>query len=241
MDVGLRHQFDRTEQTVQTPEVLVFKPGCTGILVAGDRYDVLSVMQQVGDIKLVGSESVFAVTCEQTVDPYVDCGCHSMEDDGDASSGLLGVRKTLGHNELPAVERHVIVLRNIRLQRILVAVPRILDIHVLVLQQACHLQMARNLGAAERGIIEVLSNEWLFVEVDVGTLYDFDAPFSVKALREIGVLVTLRIMREALVVGMCRSAVDFEHSRVGQPRLGCVLNTIAVCHVSCFLSLLRCE
>ena len=118
-----------------------------------------------------------------------------MEDDGDASSGLLGVRKTLGHNELPAVERHVIVFRNIRLQRILVAVPRILDIHVLVLQQACHLQMARNLGAAERGIIEVLSNEWLFVEVDVGSLYDFDAPFSVKALREIGVLVTLRIMR----------------------------------------------
>ena len=164
-----------------------------------------------------------------------------MEDDGDASSGLLGIRKTLGHNELPAVERHVIVFRNIRLQRILVAVPRILDIHVLVLQQACHLQMARNLGAAERGIIEVLSNEWLFVEVDVGSLYDFDAPFSVKALREIGVLATLRIMREALVVGMCRRAVDFEHSRVGQPRLGCVLNTIAVCHVSYFLSLLRCE
>ena len=241
MNVGLRRQFDGAEQSVQTPEVLVFKPGCAGILVAGDRYDVLSVMQQVGDIKLVGSESVLAVTCEQAVDPYVDCGCHSMEDDGDASSGLLGVRKTLGHNELLAVERHVIVFRNIRLQRILVAVPRILDIHVLVLQQACHLQMARNLGAAERGIIEVLSNEWLFAEVDVGSLHDFDAPFSVKALREIGVLATLRIMREALVVGMCRRAVDFEHSRVGQPRLGCVLNTIAVCHVSCFLSLLRCE
>ena len=241
MNVGLRRQFDGAEQSVQTPEVLVFKPGCAGILVAGDRHNVLSVMQQVGDIKLVGSESVLAVTCEQAVDPYVDCGCHSMEDDGDASSGLLGVRKTLGHNELPAVERHVIVFRNIRLQRILVAVPRILDIHVLVLQQACHLQMARNLGAAESGIIEVFGNEWLFAEVDVGSLYDLDAPFSVKALREIGVLATLRIMREALVVGMCRRAVDFEHSRVGQPRLGCVLNTIAVCHVSCFLSLLRCE
>ena len=164
-----------------------------------------------------------------------------MEDDGDASSGLLGVRKTLGHDELLAVERHVIVFRNIRLQRILVAIPRILDIHVLVLQQACHLQMARNLGAVESGIIEVFGNEWLFVEIDVRSLYDLDAPFSVKALREIGVLTALRIMRETLVVGMGRRAVDLEHSRVGQPCLGCVLNTIAVCHVFCFLSLLRCE
>ena len=47
--------------------------------------------------------------------------------------------------------------------------------------------------------------------------------------------------KETLMVGMGRRAVDLEHSRVGQPRLGCVLNTIAVCHVSCFLSLLRCE
>lgn len=44
----------------------------------------------------------------------------------------------------------------------------------------------------------------------------------------------LRIMRETLVVGMGRRAVDLEHSRVGQPCLGCVLNTIAVCHVFCF-------
>ena len=241
MDVGLRSQFDGAEQSVQTPEVLIFKPGCAGILVASDRHDVLSVMQQVGDVKLVGSESVLAVTCEQAVDPYVDCGCHSVEDDGDASTELLGVRKRLGHNELPAVERHVIVFRNIRLQRILVAVPRILDIHVLVLQQACHLQMTRNLSAAESGIIEVFGNEWLFVEVDVGSLHDLDAPFSVKALREIGVLAALRIMREILVVGMGRGAIDLEHSRVGQPRLGCMLNTIAVCHVSCFLSLLPCE
>ena len=90
--------------------------------------------------------------------------------------------------------------------------------------------MARNLGAVESGIIEVFGNEWLFVEVDVGSLYDLDAPFSVKALREIGVLTTLRIMRETLVVGMGRRTVDLEHSRVGQPRLGCMLNTI--CHVS---------
>ena len=114
------------------------------------------------------------------------------------------------------------------------AIPRILDIHVLVLQRACHLQMARNLGAVESGIIEVFGNEWLFVEIDVRSLYDLDAPFSVKALREIGVLTALRIMRETLVVGMGRRAVDLEHSRVGQPCLGCVLNTIAVCHVFCF-------
>ena len=101
--------------------------------------------------------------------------------------------------------------------------------------------MTRNLSAAESGIIEVFGNEWLFVEVDVGSLHDLDAPFSVKALREIGVLAALRIMREILVVGMGRGAIDLEHSRVGQPRLGCMLNTIAVCHVSCFLSLLRCE
>ena len=125
----------------------------------------------------------------------------------------------------------MVVLRNIRFRRILVAIPRVLNVHVLVVHQSRHLQVSGNLDAFEGGIVEVLPYEGLLVEFDVGCLNDLDPPFAVEALPQIGPFVGLRIVCVAFVVGMRRDAVDLEYGRIGEPGLGCVFDAGFVCHV----------
>ena len=232
LDVHMRAggEFDGAEQAVQTPEVLILKPGGAGVFVAGDGHDVLPVVQQFGDVELIGREAVLAIADERAVDPHVDRRGHAVEHDRHRSAGLLGVCHGGGDGELPAVERDVIVLRDVRFQRVLVAVPRILDVHVLVVHQTGRLQVARNLDTLERGVVERLGRRGFLFEVDVGGLNDLDPPLAVKALLEIGPLSALGVAGVPLVAGMGRSPVHLEHRRVGQPSLRCAIDMCDVCH-----------
>ena len=127
-----------------------------------------------------------------------------MEGEADRAVVFQRARKLRVERESTAVDRHMVVFRNIWRLRILVTVPRILDVDVLVLEIAGHLQVARHLDRAEIAIL------------DVGCLNDLDPPFAVEALLRLA-----RLADDISVAGMCRLAVRCEHRRIGEPACTC--------------------
>ena len=101
------------------------------------------------------------------------------------------------------------------------AVPRVLNIHVLVVHVSRVLQVGWHVDAAESGIVEILGCERLFLKIDVGGLHHFHAPFAVEALLQIARLADRGNVRKGHVIGMCRRAIHCEHRGVGEPRGGC--------------------
>ncbi len=214
-------EFHGTEQAVQTPVILIFQPGCACVFVAGDGHDVFAVVQRFGDIEFVRGVAVFAVADEYAVDPHVDRGGHAVERDADGAAILTGRIKTLGDGERAAIQCHMVGFGNVRLLRILMAVPRVLNIHVLVVHISRVLQVGGHVDAAESGIVEILGCERLFLKIDVGGLHHFHAPFAVEALLQIARLADRGNVRKGHVIGMCRRAIHCEHRGVGEPRGGC--------------------
>jgi len=157
-----------------------------------------------------------------------------MDQDGAGPACGLGAGQSVGDREFPAVERHMVAFRHVRFERVLVAVPRVLDVHVLVVHQTSRLQVSRNLDAFECGVVEVFGHERLLMEVDVGGLHHLHPPFAVKALPEIRTFIALRHVRAIAMSRMCRHAVDREDGGVGEPSFRGVLHAGLFCHDSCF-------
>ena len=219
-------ELDGAEQAVQSPEILVFQPGCARIFVAGDGERVLgfggiggvaiAVSQRFRHIEFARRESVLAITHEYAVKPYVDRGCRAMERQAHRAPVPQCARKLRVERESTAVDRHMVVFRNIWRLRILVTVPRILDVDVLVLEIAGHLQVARHLDRAEIAILEIDGRERSAFHVHVARLFDTNLPFAVEALLRLA-----RLADDISVAGMCRLAVRCEHRRIGEPACTC--------------------
>ena len=185
-------ELDGAEQAVQSPEILVFQPRGARIFVAGDGERMLgfggiggvaiAVSQRFRHIEFARRESVLAVTHERAVKPYVDRGGGTVEGEADRAVVFQRARKLRVERESTAVDRHMVVFRNIWRLRILVTVPRILDVDVLVLEIAGHLQVARHLDRAEIAILEIDGRERSAFHVHVARLFDTNLPFAVEAL-----------------------------------------------------------
>ncbi len=76
----------------------------------------------------------------------------------------------------------MIVFGNVRLLRILMAIPWILNIHVLVLQISGHLQMLRHVDRTKIGIVEVSCGERRVFHVDGCGLSNVYFPYTVEIL-----------------------------------------------------------
>lgn len=139
-------ELDGAEQAVQSPEILVFQPRGARIFVAGDGERMLgfggiggvaiAVSQRFRHIEFARRESVLAVTHERAVKPYVDRGGGTVEGEADRAVVFQRARKLRVERESTAVGAILVVFRNIWRLRILVTVPRILDVDVLVLEIA---------------------------------------------------------------------------------------------------------
>ena len=106
----------------------------------------------------------------------------------------------------------MIVFGNVRLLRILMAIPWILNIHVLVLQISGHLQMLRHVDRTKIGIVEVSCGERRVFHVDVGCLSDVYFPFAVKILLRFG-----GFAQEIPMIGVRGLAIHREYGRIGEP------------------------
>ena len=219
-------ELDGAEQAVQSPEILVFQPRGARIFVAGDGERMLgfggiggvaiAVSQRFRHIEFARRESVLAVTHERAVKPYVDRGGGTVDGEADRAVVFQRARKLRVERESTAVDRHMVVFRNIWRLRILVTVPRILDVDVLVLEIAGHLQVARHLDRAEIAILEIDGRERSAFHVHVARLFDTNLPFAVEALLRLA-----RLADDISVAGMCRLAVRCEHRRIGEPACTC--------------------
>ncbi len=229
MRAGLCHELDRTEQAVQTPEVLVFQPGRAGIFEACDDERMLRALvavQYARDVEFIRRETVLAVADEHAVEPYVDRGGHAMEDEIDGAIVLQVARQRLAERETATVDRDVVVVGNVRLLRVLMAIPWVLHVDVLVLEVSSHLQVPRHVDAAEIVGRVARRGERRVLHIDLCGLRDAHVPFAVEALRRIG-----GFPDGIPMIGMRRFAVHRENRRVGEPvRAGLVCLFDCCCH-----------
>ena len=134
-------EFDAAIQSVQAPEVLVFEPCCATEFEARDGKGVVAFLNGIGHVEFTRCEGIFGVADECTVQPHVDGGGCGVEGERDLTVFADGAGHGCGRREFPAVQRHVVVLRNVRLLRILMAVPWVLHVDVLRFQQALGFQI----------------------------------------------------------------------------------------------------
>ena len=213
MHARLCGELHGTEQAVQTPEILIFQPRGARVFVAGDGEHVVAVnVQRFGDVEFVRRETVLAIADEGAVKPHVDRSGHAVEGDADGAAIFQRCGERTVEREGTAVDRHMIVFGNVRLLRILMAIPWILHIHIFVLQIAGHLQVFGHVDRAETGIVEVSCGERRVFHVDVGCLSDVYFPFAVEILLWFG-----GFAQEIPMIGVRGLAIHREYGRIGEP------------------------
>ena len=213
MHARLCGEFHGTEQAVQTPEILIFQPRGARVFIAGDGKNVGAVnVQRFGDVEFVRRETVLAIADEDAVKPHVDRSGHAVEGDADGAAIFQRCGERTVEREGTAVDRHMIVFGNVRLLRILMAIPWILNIHVLVLQISGHLQMLRHVDRTKIGIVEVSCGERRVFHVDGCGLSNVYFPYTVEIL-----LRFAGFSDEITMIGMRRLAIHREYGRIGEP------------------------
>ena len=213
MHARLCGELHGTEQAVQTPEILIFQPRGARVFVAGDGEHVVAVnVQRFGDVEFVRRETVLAIADEGAVKPHVDRSGHAVEGDADGAAIFQRCGERTVEREGTAVDRHMIVFGNVRLLRILMAIPWILHIHIFVLQIAGHLQVFGHVDRAETGIVEVSCGERRVFHVDGCGLSNVYFPYTVEILLRFG-----GFAQEIPMIGVRGLAIHREYGRIGEP------------------------
>ena len=211
---------------METPAILVFQPTRTRILEARHGKQILPRMQRLGHIELAGGVGILCVPHEHAVEPHVDRRRRTVEGQTHALPAGQRLAHAIIGSERTPVQCDQIVCGNGGCLRIFMAIPRILDVHILRTHEPLHLQTPRHLHTGEVAIGEAARCEF---RRKVGVLpmliqalrgepiqvrgHHLHRPFAVEVLLQRAGLIV-----GAIVVGMPRQPVDREHTGIGQPR-----------------------
>lgn len=183
-------------------------------------------MQRLGHIELAGGVGILCVPHEHAVEPHVDRRRRTVEGQTHALPAGQRLAHAIIGSERTPVQCDQIVCGNGGCLRIFMAIPRILDVHILRTHEPLHLQTPRHLHTGEVAIGEAARCEF---RRKVGVLpmliqalrgepiqvrgHHLHRPFAVEVLLQRAGLIV-----GAIVVGMPRQPVDREHTGIGQPR-----------------------
>ena len=137
---GLRGEFNGAEQTVHAPKVLIFQPTCGGVFIAGHGQCIGSGNQCLGDVEFAGCVGVLGVADEGTVEPDVDGGGGAVEGQRDAALVFDGGGDGGACLESAAVNGYVTISGDVGSLGVAVAIPGVLHVDVLMVQQALGFQ-----------------------------------------------------------------------------------------------------
>ena len=196
------------DDAAETPEVLILQP-CTGSKTDHLHHQqVFALTQGIGDIEPGGGEAILAIADELAVHPAVQHGLHTMEGEHHPLASPV-----LRQNKGAGIAAGGVLGGKLRRGKPLVAIPRILYIHILRRAVALQLNMPGHLDLTPAGTVKIRQPEVIGA---IGRVFGVEKlPVAIQAHMQAGLVCAGFFQRAvAVVIGHRRQTVDSKGFRI---------------------------